>query len=1554
MSVLSSLEEYQRLCSSIVCTSIDSLLENHDLYNCLLEAIPTENSTSPPFPPNSWSPPPASSSTSSDVILWRDFLLHGMLLCRTNNLQVVGDYIFTTSSSTHSPSETSEAEAATPNYSDHRSSTETIKAVLLKTYNQYHNDLQEIVDKYYAPLLSLSINSPITFNKEARTCVDLVVTTLSHYLKQCSSTSPTLQIFHDILVMTSNAVISGSGKPRMVTSGEEGGEGGGVWVFRRILNGVMSRLYSSAAVANDSPNYDKNRGEMNSIVKKFLEVGTRHGISYTNCALGILSISFPVYHGFVDDADLDVFSVLKDCLSSFDSSDAGITSKEWGSTNERRGEASEATIIRRRALYLLELISDDLEGVSGRPGRPGRPGHPDRPDRPGHPDRSNSPVCPVNKIPFGNPKLLSSYLNAFNSFSHEFQSHLVDQSYSSIVKLVTSDNQPHETTWEWLSPLVQCGSFSPNLSVRKLSIYRFLSAGSGVSDGITSSVVTSSNKKKTTSAPLLPMTVVPLAFVKTVLVPALNSLGPPPSSTHFEYTSRTNEKVDVDLASTLKSWLSRRIVDKEDVTGLVEFDCKGDNKLHGLPLIFDACSDSPTTVNILKLMNLVSDLKVNGNLLQLSTRNDLLLKFSRFLSSTTVVPPPSPTQVLYILSLYSPPPSPQEIPPHTTFLSKFLANLPNNFSTTAPATLATMFVQSPSSLPPPLLPPEVQGTAIALLASLTEAKGSSLWPTITRNLQGAQTALYAPKDKTKRACILLSAGCECLILGGSGNGELVVSNDNNMLPPPVQIEVVIDSALNILINTLTSINFASADEVRDDKNSASQQNSTLTQFFRAAGFLNTMSSHFPNSRAFSSRMDSLLKSKVTELNETTQIEPNLIGSLAVAVECGAGADWTVTKSTFEKVMESQFSDGSQNARSAFQVLKWSFLQKVAPSLFSGSKEPGLAEFARTVCERVNDEIFTSPSNTINHLFFTSATAATFYSRDSSPPSTTHLLSVFRSMWNCVLEESKAYKKLTMITVYCQVVYSPSNLENFKNSPEDLKEIFNNLIDMSRNGKPYIGRAAASSLLASLSGNENYTEQYKELLFQLVLSKEQKIPLFQQVEDIGADADELVETGSDAAAIKLQLPANAPKTSYNRALALLFLERLENTPENANLTEYLVDNLLKLNFDSSLSKANPMTGTLWYLKKLYSFQTLCLLAHRGFVTEKIAKKVAKQLYEIMAFPTHGPIRYYIECFAVLCTLQHPAVFTSALFATLKLQTCSAQLQSSLLIILGYLLCSDEVDKTVRKFIDSEEVMLSILPWLGSTQGFARACSQLLAFEIIPTVPKSKYLDHIFDFLSINPEMKNLRKKQSKFFANFSIRQVTTAEGLLSVSRDEEDNAIPTTLVDILKNSMVELYNETHSADTEPVWKVQEREKQIKKLLAAQRKMNEIEGDDETEEEGEEVDDNFQRKILPFDLLDLQSNEITKSKNNNAAGNSKQKMIVCASLIDKAPNLGGLARTCEIFALEKLVIPHMNFSKMDNFKAVSVSAGDWVDIEACPEEVSLQAMALMSRQGLHALP
>ena len=56
-----------------------------------------------------------------------------------------------------------------------------------------------------------------------------------------------------------------------------------------------------------------------------------------------------------------------------------------------------------------------------------------------------------------------------------------------------------------------------------------------------------------------------------------------------------------------------------------------------------------------------------------------------------------------------------------------------------------------------------------------------------------------------------------------------------------------------------------------------------------------------------------------------------------------------------------------------------------------------------------------------------------------------------------------------------------------------------------------------------------------------------------------------------------------------------------------------------------------------------------------------------------------------------------------------------------------------------------------------------------------------------------------------------------------------------------------------------------------------------------------------------------------------------LVVIASLIDRAPNLGGLCRTCEIFGASRLVLGSKHVVSEKDFKSVSVSSEKWVDIE-----------------------
>jgi hypothetical protein len=187
------------------------------------------------------------------------------------------------------------------------------------------------------------------------------------------------------------------------------------------------------------------------------------------------------------------------------------------------------------------------------------------------------------------------------------------------------------------------------------------------------------------------------------------------------------------------------------------------------------------------------------------------------------------------------------------------------------------------------------------------------------------------------------------------------------------------------------------------------------------------------------------------------------------------------------------------------------------------------------------------------------------------------------------------------------------------------------------------------------------------------------------------------------------------------------------------------------------------------------------------------------------------------------------------------------------------------------------------------------------------------------------MERLRKKQEKFFDGYDVYALCSPEGLLQITVDSGGEPDPQHFVDLMKKCLDEVYLEARECDT-PNWK------QLAAMIDAL--------DDSFPGDYTNVNAlNLQRKIIPLDTLHLSLEDSLKARKMNAAGRKYQPLIVCASLIDKTPNLAGLARTAEIFAVDRLIIPNIKQTLMDNFNSISVGAQDWIKLEECKEEVSL---------------
>ncbi|XP_039313554.1 uncharacterized protein LOC105193761 isoform X2 [Solenopsis invicta] len=90
--------------------------------------------------------------------------------------------------------------------------------------------------------------------------------------------------------------------------------------------------------------------------------------------------------------------------------------------------------------------------------------------------------------------------------------------------------------------------------------------------------------------------------------------------------------------------------------------------------------------------------------------------------------------------------------------------------------------------------------------------------------------------------------------------------------------------------------------------------------------------------------------------------------------------------------------------------------------------------------------------------------------------------------------------------------------------------------------------------------------------------------------------------------------------------------------------------------------------------------------------------------------------------------------------------------------------------------------------------------------------------------------------------------------------------------------------------------------------------------------------IQKKINPSKPINL-CNDICEMMNEFIFlqdTQSHEGLIVVASFVERSPNLGGIARTCEILGVRALVVANANCVKDKEFQYLSVSADKWLNI------------------------
>lgn len=277
-----------------------------------------------------------------------------------------------------------------------------------------------------------------------------------------------------------------------------------------------------------------------------------------------------------------------------------------------------------------------------------------------------------------------------------------------------------------------------------------------------------------------------------------------------------------------------------------------------------------------------------------------------------------------------------------------------------------------------------------------------------------------------------------------------------------------------------------------------------------------------------------------------------------------------------------------------------------------------------------------------------------------------------------------------------------------------------------------------------------------------------------------------------------------------------------------------------------------------------------------------------------------------------------------------------------------------------------LICAIIPWCGSFVHANRTHAQLVLWRLLEVFPMetiSTLSDHsssssssisilgaLKEFYKVNTDLIRLRKAigvSNHGLDTFDLKYATSPQGVLCGSQvsllgsagtgNEMGNVLESAPVSLLEQVQQYLEIERVALRKDLAGQMQEARayedaRQIRELMTAQESLY------DNDDDGMAIPHDglsYQRKITP---LEKEAKVVDPWGFDSAEGNisigrtsKRQDIVVVASLIDRIPNLAGLARTCEVFRAGSLVLGDVSVVKNPEFEAISVSAEHWIPMK-----------------------
>ncbi|PIA40951.1 hypothetical protein AQUCO_02300016v1 [Aquilegia coerulea] len=370
-------------------------------------------------------------------------------------------------------------------------------------------------------------------------------------------------------------------------------------------------------------------------------------------------------------------------------------------------------------------------------------------------------------------------------------------------------------------------------------------------------------------------------------------------------------------------------------------------------------------------------------------------------------------------------------------------------------------------------------------------------------------------------------------------------------------------------------------------------------------------------------------------------------------------------------------------------------------------------------------------------------------------------------------------------------------------------------------------------------------------------------------------------------------------------------------------------------DKDLAKELYKKYSAIHRRKVRAWQMICTLSR--YVDEDIVQQVTSSLHICLYRNNLPSVRQYLEIFAIQIYLRFPSLVEEQLGPILRDYNMRPQALSSYVFIAANVIL--HATEEVARFMYLSKLLPPIFPLLTSHHHSLRGFTQLLVYQVLfkmlPSLDcngsdimplEKKCFKDLKCYLEKNSDCLRLRASMEGFLDAFDPVTSATPTGIFT-ARDEgvDFECVPTSLMEQLNKFLNEVREELRCSMTNDMVIINSESLATEENCKGMAMSPKGGGEGLSCQVPRDLSLDFQKKITlskhekqhndvsslsgskelckslaEMEKEDLLLNKMLQSRNltMEKIKASQQDLILVASLLDRIPNLAGLARTCEV--------------------------------------------------------